>query len=99
MGQTLVLNNCTVEIRLPPMQVETIDELLYDRQKAATIRLRACDYAENVVLRCGDRHMTVKRLYIKSLVAEMLPVIDEHGNVVRWFTMEEMPLPTTTVEE
>ncbi len=95
MPRSLVLTNCTVEITLP----DELDVLGITGGKPAHIKLMADKYVDNVVVRSPTLNgstLTIKRLFLKMMRGDVLPVLE--GDKVVMFTVTNEVEPQVTVE-
>ena len=95
--QTIVIHNCTVELRIPDM-LEMCGTV--GPRKEPTVSLRANEYLSDMLVKMPDGKVaTIKKLYLRELRGNMLPVVDEAGRVVLFTLANAKVAPQLTADE
>ena len=90
MSRSVILTNCTVEITLP----NELDVLGMDVGKRSHVKLMASEYIDDVVIRSptlDGKTLTIKRLLLKMLRGDILPVMEDDRVVLFTVTDEVEP--------
>ncbi len=92
MSKVVVLHNCTVEMTMPDVDIDSMD---IGRGSVAKIALFAREYVQDVLVHHGHKIIKIKRLFLDQIRAKMLPVTD--GEQAVWFTVEDEVKPDVEV--
>lgn len=73
--KTVIIHNCTVELKIP----DILEMTGFDcGPKHPTVKLMASEYIHDVVVRDlsqKDKTIVIKKLFLKQIIAAMLPVV------------------------
>lgn len=87
--QTIIINNCTVELHIPDMlEMCGID----GPRGMSRVELTAREYLYDVLVKTPDgKTITIKKLYLRKLLGTMMAVIDEKEKSVVLFSVVDTP--------
>lgn len=93
----MVIPNCTIEINLPELEVVEMEQLGPSTVPQARITLMAKVPVEDVAVSYQEGKVTrtvlLKRVWLRKIVADLTPVLDENNNFVLWTVQESLPEP------
>ncbi len=80
--RTVVVQNCTVELQLPDL-LEMSGTDGPRKSPSVAITLTTKEHVEDVLVRMPDgKTIAVKKLWLRKILANMVPVVDQDGNAV-----------------